>query len=455
MQPLGEFRIRAHSAVATASPSPAPPLATPPSAEYALRGRRGLPSCSPRRRMTAFQRAQMFSDLQNIVNVAVDGVLARPGTSLGRRQHDADFKATRHVGAVNSINWARSARPGLLLLSLPGCAVTEEGGLGRLVEGERRRASQSRQRRARAHIARQMGCVGHPRRVATNENDVPTSSFRTGASTASSSADTLATSPARPWINSPRPRTGASSSTYNATATHQPSSTRPWPAICHFLTCPARLSSPLLCATLPRFSSPAPSFACRTLPPRSRAEKGKRLPPRLRTRPTACTSLARCARRSRARSLSGDCAARQAADTILQATGHLPPRARSAWKASKAREERAHGAGHLAEGPQRLSANACAPAPEFFFTRCVFEPTCEPARLRGRGPGPVTYSLGSLFPALLPARIDAMLHPDDSKSARIQPLNPVTPARSASTCVAPLRRGSPHAATCARRLPTP
>ncbi len=47
------------------------------SAEYALRGRRGLSvvMLTPAGRMTAFQRAQMFSLLDsNIVNVAVDGV---------------------------------------------------------------------------------------------------------------------------------------------------------------------------------------------------------------------------------------------------------------------------------------------------------------------------------------------------------------------------------------------
>ena len=80
------------------------------SAEYALRGRRGLSvvMLTPAGRMTAFQRAQMFSLLdENIVNVAVDGVFDDCQDLVKAVNMDADFKATWHVGAVNSINWAR------------------------------------------------------------------------------------------------------------------------------------------------------------------------------------------------------------------------------------------------------------------------------------------------------------------------------------------------------------
>jgi len=80
------------------------------SAEYALRGRRGLSvvMLTPAGRMTAFQRAQMFSLLDdNIVNVAVDGVFDDCQDLVKAINMDADFKATWHVGAVNSINWAR------------------------------------------------------------------------------------------------------------------------------------------------------------------------------------------------------------------------------------------------------------------------------------------------------------------------------------------------------------
>jgi len=80
------------------------------SAEYALRGRPGLSvvMLTPAGRMTAFQRAQMFSLLDdNIVNVAVDGVFDDCQDLVKAINMDADFKATWHVGAVNSINWAR------------------------------------------------------------------------------------------------------------------------------------------------------------------------------------------------------------------------------------------------------------------------------------------------------------------------------------------------------------
>lgn len=80
------------------------------SAEYALRGRSGLSvvMLTPAGRMTAFQRAQMFSLMdENIINVAVDGVFDDCQDLVKAVNMDADFKAAWHLGAVNSINWAR------------------------------------------------------------------------------------------------------------------------------------------------------------------------------------------------------------------------------------------------------------------------------------------------------------------------------------------------------------
>ena len=80
------------------------------SAEYALRGRPGLSvvMLTPAGRMTAFQRAQMFSLMdENIINVAVDGVFDDCQDLVKAVNMDADFKAAWHLGAVNSINWAR------------------------------------------------------------------------------------------------------------------------------------------------------------------------------------------------------------------------------------------------------------------------------------------------------------------------------------------------------------
>ena len=79
-------------------------------AEYALRGRKGLSvvMLTPAGRMTPFQRAQMFSLLdENIVNVAVDGVFDDCQDLVKAVNIDAQFKQQWHVGAVNSINWAR------------------------------------------------------------------------------------------------------------------------------------------------------------------------------------------------------------------------------------------------------------------------------------------------------------------------------------------------------------
>ena len=76
----------------------------------ALRGRDGLSvvMLTPAGRMTAFQRAQMFSLLDdNIVNVAVDGVFDDCQDLVKAVNMDAAFKARWHLGAVNSINWAR------------------------------------------------------------------------------------------------------------------------------------------------------------------------------------------------------------------------------------------------------------------------------------------------------------------------------------------------------------
>ena len=81
-------------------------------AEYALRGKQGIHvfMLSPHKRMSAFQRAQMFS-LQdpNIHNLAVEGVFDDCQDLVKAVNADAAFKARNRIGAVNSINWARVA----------------------------------------------------------------------------------------------------------------------------------------------------------------------------------------------------------------------------------------------------------------------------------------------------------------------------------------------------------
>jgi threonine synthase len=81
-------------------------------AEYAMRGKLGIRvfMLSPHGRMSAFQRAQMYS-LQdpNIHNLAVKGVFDDCQELVKQVNADRAFKAKHRIGAVNSINWARIA----------------------------------------------------------------------------------------------------------------------------------------------------------------------------------------------------------------------------------------------------------------------------------------------------------------------------------------------------------
>ena len=85
---------------------------TGPAAEYAMRGKLGIRvfMLSPHGRMSAFQRAQMYS-LQdpNIHNLAVKGVFDDCQDLVKQVNADRAFKARHRIGAVNSINWARIA----------------------------------------------------------------------------------------------------------------------------------------------------------------------------------------------------------------------------------------------------------------------------------------------------------------------------------------------------------
>lgn len=161
------------------------------SAEYALRGRDRVKvfMLTPSGRMTPFQQAQMFSiDDPNIINIAVDGVFDDCQDLVKAVNSDADFKAKHHIGAVNSINWARLAAQIVYYIALylqvsePGekvnfCVPT--GNFGDICAG---------------HIARQMGIPIAHLLLATNENDVLDEFFHTGKYRVRSAAETLATS---------------------------------------------------------------------------------------------------------------------------------------------------------------------------------------------------------------------------------------------------------------------
>jgi len=148
------------------------------SAEYALRGKRGVNvfMLSPMGKMSAFQTAQMFS-LQdaNIYNIAVRGVFDDCQDMVKAVNNDSAFKAQQRIGAVNSINWARVAAQ-IVYYFRGYFAVTKSndeevafavpsGNFGNICAG---------------HIARMMGLPIARLILATNENDVLDEFFRSG-----------------------------------------------------------------------------------------------------------------------------------------------------------------------------------------------------------------------------------------------------------------------------------
>ncbi|MDO4760881.1 MAG: threonine synthase [Corynebacterium sp.] len=161
-------------------------------AEYAMRGRTGITvfMLTPAGRMTPFQQAQMFGlDDPNIFNIALDGVFDDCQDVVKAVSADADFKADKRIGAVNSINWARLMAQVVYYISsylkitdsndqrVSFCVPT--GNFGDICAG---------------HVAKQMGLPIDRLIVATNENDVLDEFFRTGDYRVRSSADTFETS---------------------------------------------------------------------------------------------------------------------------------------------------------------------------------------------------------------------------------------------------------------------
>ena len=161
-------------------------------AEYALRGKRGVSvfMLSPHGRMSAFQRAQMYS-LQdaNIHNLALRGVFDECQDIVKALAGDLDFKARYRLGAVNSINWARIAAQvvyyfhgWLRATTGPGQEVSfavPSGNFGNILSG---------------HVARSMGLPIRRLVLATNENNVLEEFFRTGIYRPRASSETYETS---------------------------------------------------------------------------------------------------------------------------------------------------------------------------------------------------------------------------------------------------------------------
>ena len=161
-------------------------------AEYAMRGKHNVKvfMLSPDGKMSAFQRAQMYS-LQdpNIFNIAVRGMFDDAQDIVKAVSNDAAFKKQYKIGAVNSINWARVAAQ--IVYYFQGYFLATEsndqqvsfcvpsGNFGNICAG---------------HIARQMGLPIKKLVLATNENDVLDEFFRTGVYRPRSSVETSVTS---------------------------------------------------------------------------------------------------------------------------------------------------------------------------------------------------------------------------------------------------------------------
>ncbi|MFC5302709.1 threonine synthase [Azospira restricta] len=161
-------------------------------AEYAMRGKHGVRvfMLSPHGRMSAFQRAQMYS-LQdaNIYNIAVRGMFDEAQDIVKAVSNDHAFKAQYKIGAVNSINWGRVAAQIVYYFKGYFAATKSNdeqvafcvpsGNFGNICAG---------------HIARMMGLPVAKLILATNENDVLDEFFRTGVYRPRGTAETHTTS---------------------------------------------------------------------------------------------------------------------------------------------------------------------------------------------------------------------------------------------------------------------
>ncbi|MBM3753057.1 MAG: threonine synthase [Acidobacteria bacterium] len=148
------------------------------SAEYAMRGKRGIRvfMLSPHGKMSAFQTAQMFTLMdENIHNLAVRGVFDDCQDVVKAVSNDLEFKRRYRIGTVNSINWARVVAQVVYYFKgyfavAPGAGAPVDfavpsGNFGNICAG---------------HIARMMGLPIGRLILATNENDVLDEFFRTG-----------------------------------------------------------------------------------------------------------------------------------------------------------------------------------------------------------------------------------------------------------------------------------
>ncbi|MGO1769100.1 MAG: threonine synthase [Microbacterium sp.] len=167
-------------------------------AEHAFRGaeRINVFMLSPQGRMSAFQRAQMYSlHDENIHNIAVEGVFDDCQNLVKALAGDLAFKREQNLGAVNSINLARITAQVVYyfwawLRASDGVSADERtrfeasftvpsGNFGNILSG---------------YVARGMGLPIRRLVLAANENNVLDEFFRTGVYRPRSAADTHSTS---------------------------------------------------------------------------------------------------------------------------------------------------------------------------------------------------------------------------------------------------------------------
>ena len=162
------------------------------SAEYAMRGKRGIRvfMLSPQGKMSRFQTAQMFSLADpNIFNLAVQGVFDDCQDIVKAVSNDHGFKDQYRIGTVNSINWARIVAQvvyyfkGYFAATDNNSQVVDfsvpSGNFGNICAG---------------HIARMIGLPIRKLILATNENDVLDEFFRRGVYRPRGTAQTFQTS---------------------------------------------------------------------------------------------------------------------------------------------------------------------------------------------------------------------------------------------------------------------
>lgn len=162
------------------------------SAEYAMRGKRGIRvfMLSPQGKMSHFQTAQMFSlHDPNIFNIAIRDVFDNCQDIVKAVSNDHAFKQKYRIGTVNSINWARIAAQVVYYFKGYFAATRSNseqvsfavpsGNFGNICAG---------------HVARMMGLPIRKLILATNENEVLDEFFRTGCYRPRATEETLHTS---------------------------------------------------------------------------------------------------------------------------------------------------------------------------------------------------------------------------------------------------------------------